>query len=241
MFRVGPDRTRGLTLTACARGGVRTHTLSRVGGFKPPASANSATRACAGGYPSVFERATATLPRCDPRRRVDDRAATAPGRDDDAGRSARRRVLERRACGLRPAVTLRTRDATVDAVVGGVRRPGSHRGRARVRHAHRATRLRRTRRRHHRPRVGPGACLSLARWGLAHQPGRAGFLWLRLRRLQRHGAARRDGSRRVRHHRFRPTRCRPVGWLALPHRRRGRRLGVPRLHTRHTGRAGTSR
>ena len=33
-------------LTPCARGGIRTHTSFRSGGFKPPASANSATRAC---------------------------------------------------------------------------------------------------------------------------------------------------------------------------------------------------
>ncbi len=48
-----------------ARGGVRTHTLSRVGGFKPPASANSATRAQSVRVPAtqlLGDAAQATLP-----------------------------------------------------------------------------------------------------------------------------------------------------------------------------------
>ena len=42
--------------SVCARGGVRTRTLLRGGGFKPPASANSATRAGVGSMLSHTSR-----------------------------------------------------------------------------------------------------------------------------------------------------------------------------------------
>ena len=42
--------------SVCARGGVRTRTLLRGGGFKPPASANSASRAGVGSMLSHTSR-----------------------------------------------------------------------------------------------------------------------------------------------------------------------------------------